>query len=244
MKTITGLADISTLSGASMEKVSTSRGRTYALLDAAFQHEHVEWQANGRTVALLYVGAGDYCVTVDGKRIDAGTIGDLVQTVRRISAATVDSATMEALCTSRGRALIAFEEAAGPDAVLVRANGTTVIITCDATAHYRMTVNDEETDRRPIRATLEKLKGLVAGLELPLLQPTPTARDYTAWYGFWVDIQDGKLVHYVTYADGSWDEEPMGVEYACPHMIARVNTDFGTAFTMEDFEEGDCNCEV
>jgi hypothetical protein len=46
------------------------------------------------------------------------------------------------------------------------------------------------------------------------------------------------------YLDGSWYEEPVRVEYTCQHVLERVNADFGTAFTLDDFEEGDCECAI
>ena len=165
MKTIADLADLATVSSATVRDLRTSRGRALALFDAATRHDRVEWQANGTTVALLSCGAGDYCVTVDGVQIDKGTIGATIATVKQRSAV----------------------------------------------------------------------------FELP---PTPTARDYGAWYGFWADVQGGRLVSYVKFADGGWQEDILEVEFACQHMLDRVNADFGTHFTMDEFEEGDCGCSV
>ena len=79
-------------------------------------------------------------------------------------------------------------------------------------------------------------------LDVPRLQPTPTARAYEQ-FGFWADVQGGHLVSYVMYADGGWDEDPAGVEFACQHMVDRVNADFGTTFAMDDFDESEaCTC--
>lgn len=159
------IADLATVSSAPVEELRTYRGRALALFDAARRHDRVEWQAKGTTVALLSVGAGEYCVTVDGVQIDKGTLGAILETV---------------------------------------------------------------TERSAV-------------LEVP---PTPTARDYGAWYGFWADVQGGRLVHYVQFADGGWQEDVVKVEFACQHMLDRVNADFGTHFTMDEFEEGDCSCSV
>lgn len=72
--------------------------------------------------------------------------------------------------------------------------------------------------------------------------PTPTARYYNQ-FGFWADIQDGLFLCYAAHADGGWDADPSAVEFACQHMLDRVNADFGTKLTMEDFDDSDsCIC--
>ena len=158
--------------------------------------------------------------------------------------ATVSNATVEALSTPHGRALAAFEAATLPTRVLLQANGTTVEILCGPGGDYRMAVNENEVkgDKGALRATLETVKRLVAGLEAPRLRPTPTARYYEQ-YGFWADVQNSYFMCYAAHSDGGWDDDPAAVEFACQHMIDSVNADFGTDFTMDEFQEGDaCTC--
>jgi hypothetical protein len=48
---------------------------------------------------------------------------------------------------------------------------------------------------------------------------------------------------YAMHADGGYDADPFAVEFACQHMIDRVNADFGTTFTLDDFQKNDdCTC--
>jgi hypothetical protein len=145
----------------------------------------------------------------------------------------------------RGPALAAFDAATRPTRVLVEANGTTVEILCGGAGarpgYYRMAVNQVKSDKGPIGATLETVKRLVAGLEAPLLKPTPAARAYEQ-FAFWADVQDGYIMTYAMFADGGWDEDPSAVEFACQHMLDAVNADFGSDFTMDEFQEGDCTC--
>ncbi len=165
MITIATLAYLATLSDIPIEALSTPRGRALAMFEVAMRRNGVKWHAKGTTVTLLWCGAGDYCVMVDGAQIAKGTIED----------------------------------------------------------------------------TIYKVKWLLVGLDVPL-KPTPTARAYKQ-FGFWADVQDGYLVSYVMFASGGWDEDPAGVEFACQHMIDHANADFGTSFTMDDFQEGDdCSC--
>src|SRR5690348_1944060 len=90
-----------------------------------------------------------------------------------------------------------------------------------------------------IGTMLEAVKQLSSVLEG---RPTPTARAYEQ-FGFWADVQGGDIIHYPMHLDGSWDDEGILVEFACRHLLDAVNRDFGTEFTMDEFEEGDCNCE-
>ncbi len=90
-----------------------------------------------------------------------------------------------------------------------------------------------------IVALLDTVKQLSAAMEVP---PTPTARAYKE-FGAWADVQDGYLVSYPMYIGGGWDEAPVQIEFACRHLVARVNADFGTHFTTDDFEEDtECTC--
>ncbi len=160
-------------------------------------------------------------------------------------AATTGNATFEALSGPRRPALLAFDAATRPTRVLVEANGITVEILCGAGAgDYRMAVGRMESDNGPIlAATLATVQRLVAALEAPPLSPTPTARSYDE-YGMWVDVQGDWLMCYAMGADGGWDEDPSAVEFTCQHMLDRINADFGTDFTMDEFEEGDeCTCK-
>ena len=39
-------------------------------------------------------------------------------------------------------------------------------------------------------------------------------------------------------------ENPSAVEFACQHMLDLVNADFGTEFTMDEFQvETECTCD-
>ena len=136
------------------------------------------------------------------------------------------------------RALALFIAASRHIKVEWQANGTTVALLSYNGGDYGVTVDGVKSAEGTLGAILDTVKQLSAALEVP---PTPTARAYKQ-FGFWADVQAGYLVHYVMFADGGWDEEPLRVEYACQHMLERVNADFGTNFTMDDFEEGDCNC--
>ncbi len=158
----TPLAVLAALSNTAVEALSAPRRRALAIFKAAMRHKGLAWHAKGTAVAILWCGAGDYCVTVDGVQIDKG---------------------------SRG-------------------------------------------------ATLETVKRLVAELDVASFQPTTTARAH-AQFGYWADVQNGRFMHYPMYTDGDWYEEPLEVEYACQHMLDHVNADFGTTFTMDDFEEDD-----
>jgi hypothetical protein len=164
MKTIADLADLASVSETTAEGLSTPRGRALATFAAARRFDRLEWQTNGATVALLWCGAGEYGVTMDGAQIEKGIL----------------------------------------------------------------------------EATLDTVVRVMAGLAL---QPTPTARRYEQ-VGYWADLQNGQLMSYAMYSDGGWDKSPARVEFACQHVLDRVNADFGTAFTMEDFEEDeDCTCD-
>lgn len=166
MISIATLAYLAILSNTPVEALSTPRGRALAVFEVAMRLDGVKWYANDTLVAVLWCGAGDYCVTVDGAQIDKGTLG----------------------------------------------------------------------------ATLDTVKRLVAGLDEPLLKPTPTACAYPQ-FGFWADVQDGYLMCNPMSSDGGWDEDFAGVEFACQHLLDHANADFGTSFTMDEFQEGDdCSC--
>jgi recombination protein RecA len=96
---------------------------------------------------------------------------------------------------------------------------------------------DQGTMASPLRAAVKSAHTSRLGEG-----PTPTARRYDQ-FCFWADVQDGHFMCYAMYTDGGYDEDPGEVEFACQHMIDRVNADFGTTFTMDDFSEGDpCTC--
>ena len=158
--------------------------------------------------------------------------------------ATASNATFEALRGPRKPALLAFDAATRPTRVLVEANGITVEFLRGPAGDYRMAVEGMKSDSGPIMAaTLETVQRLVAALEPPRLSPTPTARSYNE-YAMWVDVQGDWLMCYAMGADGGWDKDPSAVEFTCQHMLDRVNADFGTDFTMDEFEEGDeCACK-
>ena len=151
--------------------------------------------------------------------------------------ATLGSPTVKDLNKHTVRALALFIAASRHIKVEWQANGTAVALLSYNGGEYGVTVDGVKCAEGTLGALLDTVKQLSAVLEVP---PTPTARPYEQW-GFWADMQDGHLVHYPMYNDGGWDEEPTGVEFACQHLIDRVNADFGTAFTLDDFEE-DCNC--
>jgi hypothetical protein len=114
------------------------------------------------------------------------------------------------------------------------------ILDTTSTTGYLVTVDGAQMSMGVVAVLLASVKRLVAELELPQLKPTPTAHFYRQ-FGFWADVQEGRFMHYPTYTRGGWDAEPIEVEYACSHMLERVNKDFGTDFDMDDFEEGDCD---
>jgi hypothetical protein len=118
------------------------------------------------------------------------------------------------------------------------AKGTTVAIVWSSARDYCLTVNGVEINDGTSADILDTLKQLAAELEVARLQPTTTARVH-AQFGYWADVQKGRFKHYPMYTDGSWYDDPLEVEYACQHMLDQVNADFGTTFTMDDFEEGD-----
>ena len=71
--------------------------------------------------------------------------------------------------------------------------------------------------------------------------PTPTARFYKQ-FGFWADVHDGAIRSYAAFTDGGWDKDYSVVEFTCPHMLDRVNTDFGAELTMADFPDDSLEC--
>ena len=150
--------------------------------------------------------------------------------------------TPEKLSTPRGRALTLFNVVLRHERLAWRANGAIVeLLSCGA-GEYCVTVDGVQTDKGTIDATLETVQGLVTELEGVSFQPTTAARPYEQ-YGLWADVQKGVLVSYAMFNDGGWDEGPAAIEFVCQHMVDRVNADFGTAFTVDDFqEEVECEC--
>jgi len=148
---------------------------------------------------------------------------------------------VESLSTPRGRALAMFEVARRRDGVKWYANDTLVILRGNDADGYSVTVDGAPIDTGSLESAISTVKCLVVGLDEPL-KPTPTARAYTQ-FAFWADVQNGYLMSYVMFSDGGWDEDPAAVEFACPHLVDHANADFGTSFTMDDFQEGDaCSC--
>jgi hypothetical protein len=157
--------------------------------------------------------------------------------------ATLSNTAIEALSTPRGRALAMFEVAKRSDGVKWYANDTLVVLLGNDASGYSVTVDGAPIDTGTLEHTISTVKCLVVGLDEPL-RPTPTARAYTQ-FGFWADVQNGYLVSYVMFSDGGWDEDPAAIEFACQHMVDHANADFGTSFTMDDFQEGDrCSCAI
>ena len=144
---------------------------------------------------------------------------------------------IEALGTPRGRALAMPEVAKRRDGVKWYANDTLVVLRGNDADGYSVTVDGAPIDSGTVEHTISTVKCLVVGLDEPL-RPTPTARAYTQ-FAFWTDVQNGYLMSYVMFSDGGWYEDPAAIEFACIHMLEHVNADFGTAFTMEEFQEGD-----
>lgn len=163
-----------------------------------------------------------------------------MQTIAKLAdLATVGSATVENLNTHNVRVLALFIAASRHIKVEWQANGATVALLSFNGGEYCVTVDGVRSATGTIGAIFETVKQLSAVLEVP---PTPTARAYKQ-YGFWADVQDGYLMCYAMHSDGGWDKDPAAVEFACQHMLNRVNADFGTTFTMDEFDEGDeCTC--
>ena len=152
--------------------------------------------------------------------------------------AALSSTEVEALITPSGRALAILEVVKRRKQLAWVAKGTTVAIVWSSARDYGVTVNGVEIKAGTSADILDTLKQLAAELEVARLQPTPTARVH-AQFGCWADVQNGRFMYYPMYTDGDWYTEPLEVEYACQHMLNQVNADFGTEFTMDDFEEGD-----
>ena len=148
---------------------------------------------------------------------------------------------IEALSTPHGRAHAMFEVARRRSGAKWYAKDALVTLLWRGADDYCVLRDGEQIAKGPLGKTLQWVKWFVVGLDVPL-RPTPTARAYKQ-FGCWVDVLDGYLASYVMFVDGGWDEDPAGVEFACQHMIDHVNVDFGTSFTMDDFQEGDaCTC--
>ncbi|MEP7125965.1 MAG: hypothetical protein ABJE95_33845 [Byssovorax sp.] len=255
MKTIANLADLVTLASTTAEDLNQHHVRVLALFLAASSNGKVEWQANGTPVVLVACGGNECFVSVGEVRLPTGTIETLFETVKMLSAvrrvfpvqtiakladlATLGRVTVEDLNKHYVRVLALFLAASGNGTVEWQANGTTVALVSGDGNEYSVAVDGVPRAEGTIESLFTTVKQLSAALEVP---PSPTARAYDQ-FGFWADVQDGQLVQYVTFSDGSWDADPIGIEFACQHMLDRVNADFGTDFTMDEFQEGDCNCE-
>ncbi len=149
---------------------------------------------------------------------------------------------VEALVTPSGRALAIFEVVMRHKQLAWVATGTAVAIVWSRARDYCVTVNGVVINDGTSADILDTVKRLAAELDVARLQPTLTARPYEQ-FGFWADVQNGRFMHYPMGTDGGWDEDPAEVEFVCQHMLDRVNADFGTAFTMDDFEDDvECTC--
>lgn len=103
-----------------------------------------------------------------------------------------------------------------------------------------MTVDGAQIENGILGATLETVTRLLSRLPL---QPTPTARCYEE-VAYWADVEYPHIMTYVLFSNGGWGQDPAGLEFVCQHVLARINADFGTAFTLDDFQEHeDCTCE-
>ena len=151
--------------------------------------------------------------------------------------ATGSSTTVTKLRTPRERALALLDAARRHDRVEWQATGTTVALLSVGAGEYSAIVDGVLREKGTLGAVLETVEQLSAALAG---SPTPTARPYEQW-GLWADVQDGHFMYYAMGADGGWDEDPAEVEFTCQHMLDRVNADFGTAFTLDEFDE-DCTC--
>ena len=157
--------------------------------------------------------------------------------------ATLASPTVNDLHNPNVRVLALFVAASRHFTVEWQTKGTTIALKLLPGENYGVTVDGVQSAVGTLGALFDTVTRLSEALER---KPTPTARAYVE-FGFWADMQDGCLVHYPMNSDGSWEKEPIRFEYTCPHLLARVNADFGTNFTTDDFiggyEEGDCECD-
>jgi hypothetical protein len=156
--------------------------------------------------------------------------------------AALSNTPVQAQSTPRERALAVFDVATRLDGVKWYANHTLVAVLSCGAGDYCVTVAGVEIDKGTLGATLATVERFVAGFDPPLHRPTPTTCAY--WqFGIWVDMQDGYLKCNPMSSDGGWDEDFSAIEFACDHMVAHANADFGTSFTMDDFDKGDdCSC--
>jgi hypothetical protein len=156
--------------------------------------------------------------------------------------ATLSNVPVEVLSTPRERALAVFEVATRFGGVKWCAKDTLVAVLPGGAGTFRVTVDGVEIDEGALDAGLDTVTRLVAGLDEPLVKPTPTACAYSQ-FGVWVDVQNGYLMFNPMSPDGGWDEDFAAVEFACQHLVEHANADFGTSFTMDEFEDGDdCSC--
>ena len=86
MITIATLRYLAHLSNTPREALSTPRERAFAVFNVAMRLNGVKWYANDTLVTVFNCGAGDFCVTVAGTTINAGTIGATLGTVQRLVA--------------------------------------------------------------------------------------------------------------------------------------------------------------
>ena len=156
--------------------------------------------------------------------------------------AALSNTPVQAQSTPRERALAVFDVATRLDGVKWYANHTLVTVLYCGAGDYRVMVGGAEIDNGTLGATVATVARFVAGFDPPHLRPTPTTCAY--WqFGIWVDMQDGYLKCNPMSSDGGWDEDFSAIEFACEHMLAHANADFGTSFTMDDFDKGDdCSC--
>jgi hypothetical protein len=156
--------------------------------------------------------------------------------------ATLSNVPVEELSTPRERALAVFAVATRFDGVKWYAKDALVAVLRCGTGEFTVPGDDAEIEEGTLVVMLDTVERLVAGLDEPLLKPTPTACAYRQ-FGVWVDVQNGYLMFNPMSPGGGWDEDFAAVEFACQHLVEHANADFGTSFTMDDFEEGDdCSC--
>ena len=150
--------------------------------------------------------------------------------------AAVSTATADELRGRHVRVLALFFAASRHGSVEWQEKGTTIALLSYGGNDYSVNVDGVRSKSGSIAALIETVEQLSSAFAAP---PTATARDYGEWHGIWVDVQDDRLVSYPKYTDGGWEEQVVEVEFTCQHLLDRVNNDFGTEFTMDDFEEGD-----
>jgi hypothetical protein len=182
-----------------------------------------------------------YCYRAS-KKAGAEPEEPMITVVTLTYLAALSNTPVDTLSTPRERALAVFDVATRLGGVKWYANHTLVTVLSCGAGDYRVMVGEAEIDNGTLGATLATVERLVAGFDPPLRRPTPTTCAY--WqFGIWVDMQDGYLKCNPMSTDGGWDEDFSAIEFACEHMLAHANADFGTSFTMDEFDKGDdCSC--